>query len=101
MSKSSNVVKPMDIIGKFGADPLRYYLMREGGFGRDGDFTWEHFIERYNGDLANGIGNLVARTIGMWRRVIRIASSTLLRRLSPHHKYLLLQTDYLKNFPQT
>ncbi|HPW46080.1 MAG TPA: methionine--tRNA ligase [bacterium] len=69
MSKSlGNVVKPMDIIGKFGADPLRYYLMREGGFGRDGDFTWEHFIERYNGDLANGIGNLVARTIGMATR---------------------------------
>jgi len=42
--------------------------MREGGFGRDGDFTWEHFIERYNGDLANGIGNLVARTIGMATR---------------------------------
>jgi methionyl-tRNA synthetase len=69
MSKSlGNIVKPMDIIEKFGADPLRYYLMREGGFGRDSDFTWEHFIERYNGDLANGIGNLVARTIGMAAR---------------------------------
>ncbi|MBT3181197.1 MAG: methionine--tRNA ligase [Deltaproteobacteria bacterium] len=69
MSKSlGNVVTPMDIIDKFGADPLRYYLMREGGFGRDGDFTWEHFIDRYNGDLANGIGNLVARTIGMATR---------------------------------
>lgn len=66
MSKSlGNVVTPMDIIDKYGADPLRYYLMREGGFGRDGDFTWEHFIERYNGDLANGIGNLVSRTAGM------------------------------------
>jgi len=69
MSKSlGNVVTPMDVIDKFGADPLRFYLMREGGFGRDSDFTWEHFIERYNGDLANGIGNLVARTIGMAKK---------------------------------
>ena len=66
MSKSlGNVVTPMDVVDEYGADPLRYYLLREGGFGRDSDFTWEHFIERYNGDLANGIGNLVARTIGM------------------------------------
>ena len=69
MSKSlGNVVTPMDVIDRFGADPLRFYLMREGGFGRDSDFTWEHFIERYNGDLANGIGNLVSRTIGMAKK---------------------------------
>ncbi len=69
MSKTlGNVVTPMDVIEAYGADPLRYYLLREGGFGRDGDFTWEHFIERYNGDLANGIGNLVSRTIGMASR---------------------------------
>lgn len=66
MSKTlGNVVTPMDVIVRFGPDPLRYYLMREGGFGRDADFTWDHFIERYNGDLANGLGNLVSRTIGM------------------------------------
>jgi methionyl-tRNA synthetase len=80
MSKSlGNVVTPMDVIDRFGADPLRFYLMREGGFGRDSDFTWEHFIERYNGDLANGIGNLVARTIGMAKKyqdgIIRPPSS--------------------------
>ncbi|MFA4874832.1 MAG: methionine--tRNA ligase [bacterium] len=69
MSKTlGNVVTPMDVIAKFGPDPLRYYLLREGGFGRDADFTWEHFIERYNGDLANGIGNLVSRTMGMATR---------------------------------
>lgn len=66
MSKTlGNVVTPLDVIKRYGADPLRYYLMREGGFGRDGDFTWENFIKRYNGDLANGLGNLVARTVGM------------------------------------
>lgn len=69
MSKTlGNVVTPMDVVERFGADPLRYYLMREGGFGRDADFTWEHFIARYNGDLANGIGNLVSRTVGMAAR---------------------------------
>jgi len=69
MSKTlGNVVTPMDVIDRYGADSLRYYLLREGGFGRDGDFTWDHFIERYNGDLANGIGNLVARMVGMATR---------------------------------
>jgi methionyl-tRNA synthetase len=66
MSKTlGNIVSPLDVANKFGADTLRYYLMREGSFGRDADFTWEHFIARYNGDLANGIGNLVSRTVGM------------------------------------
>lgn len=69
MSKTlGNVVTPMDVVGRFGADSLRYYLLREGGFGRDADFTWDHFIARYNGDLANGIGNLVSRTVGMAER---------------------------------
>lgn len=66
MSKSlGNIVTPLDIIDTWGADALRYYLLREGGFGRDGDFTWENFILRYQSDLANGLGNLLARTLGM------------------------------------
>ncbi|MBI4212322.1 MAG: methionine--tRNA ligase, partial [Deltaproteobacteria bacterium] len=66
MSKSlGNVVTPLDVVDKYGADALRYYLLREGSFGGDSDFTWEQFINRYNGDLANGLGNLVSRTIGM------------------------------------
>lgn len=81
MSKTlGNVVTPMDVIDRFGADPLRYYLLREGSFGRDADFTWDHFIARYNGDLANGIGNLVSRTVGMAARYqggsIRPAAAT-------------------------
>ncbi|MBU0505849.1 methionine--tRNA ligase, partial [bacterium] len=72
MSKSlGNVVRPLDVIETypdFGADAVRYYLMRGSSFGDDGDFTWESFIERYNADLANGFGNLVSRTMGMvWR----------------------------------
>ncbi len=66
MSKTlGNVVNPLELAQRFGADPLRYYLLRENSFGSDGNFTWEQFIERYNGDLANGIGNLVSRTAGM------------------------------------
>lgn len=69
MSKSlGNVVTPLDIVEKypdFGSDALRYYLMRTSSFGDDGDFTWEDFILRYNSDLANGVGNLVSRTLGM------------------------------------
>lgn len=66
MSKSlGNVVRPMEVVDQYGADALRYYLLRQGPFSHDIDFTWENFTARYNGDLANGIGNLVSRTVGM------------------------------------
>jgi len=67
MSKSvGNVVDPFELVKKYGTDPVRYYLLREIASAQDGDFTYEKFEERYNGDLANGLGNLVARvsTIG-------------------------------------
>ena len=66
MSKTvGNMVTPMEIVHQYGADALRYYLLRASSFGSDSDFTWDDFIRRYNGDLANGLGNLVARTLGM------------------------------------
>lgn len=62
MSKSlGNVIDPFDLVQKYGMDPVRYYLLREIPSGEDGDFSYEKFEQRYNGDLANGLGNLVSR----------------------------------------
>ncbi|MBU0728096.1 class I tRNA ligase family protein, partial [Patescibacteria group bacterium] len=62
MSKTlGNVVDPLELQEKYGTDPLRYYLLREIPVGRDGDFSDKLFIERYNSDLANNLGNLVNR----------------------------------------
>jgi methionyl-tRNA synthetase len=62
MSKTiGNVVDPIEMAEKYGTDALRYYLLREIPVGRDGDFSDKLFIERYNSDLANNLGNLVNR----------------------------------------
>ncbi|MBI4990514.1 methionine--tRNA ligase [Candidatus Gottesmanbacteria bacterium] len=62
MSKTlGNVVDPIEMIKKYGTDPLRYYLLREIPSYSDGDFSERRFKEIYNADLANGLGNLVAR----------------------------------------
>lgn len=62
MSKSiGNVVDPLAIVDRYGLDAMRYYLLREIPSGRDGDFNDELFVQRYNSDLANNLGNLVNR----------------------------------------
>lgn len=66
MSKSrGNVVSPSDMIGEFGVDAYRYFLLRDVPFGLDGNFSEEAIIKRFNGDLANDLGNLVYRTLTM------------------------------------
>lgn len=66
MSKTvGNVIDPFFLIEKYGADAVRYYLLREIPSGEDGDFSYEKFEQRYNGELANGIGNLVARVAAL------------------------------------
>ena len=69
MSKTiGNIVDPVDLAGFFGADALRYLLLREIAFDRDGDFTVELFVRRYNAELANDLGNLFSRTLSMTHR---------------------------------
>ena len=66
MSKSrGNAVYPMDLINRYGVDSVRYYLAKELPLGNDGLFSYDRFIERYNTELANDLGNLVSRSISM------------------------------------
>jgi methionyl-tRNA synthetase len=66
MSKSlGNIVDPFKLTEKYGADAVRYFLLREIPSTEDGDFTEEKFEKRYNSDLASGLGNLTSRVITM------------------------------------
>ena len=66
MSKSiGNVINPLELVNKYSLEPVRYFLMREIPFDNDGNFSHKQFEERYQGDLANGIGNLTNRILTM------------------------------------
>ncbi|RYE10755.1 MAG: methionine--tRNA ligase [Hyphomicrobiales bacterium] len=66
MSKSlGNVVDPFGVVDEFGADPVRYYFLREISWGQDGDWGREKFVNRNNADLANNFGNLAQRSLSM------------------------------------
>lgn len=93
MSKTlGNVVDPFDLVEKYGVEALRFYLLREIPSWGDGDFSLKRFRELYNGELANGLGNLVAR-------VARLASDTSLN-LPPKKNFTFkkIVADNLKNF---
>ena len=105
MSKSrGNVVDPYAMVDQFGADAFRYFLLREIPFGQDGDFSHESFIGRINSDLANGLGNLLSRTVTLIQRCcqgivpsshpsevteleteLQAAAESLIQETMPHH----------------
>ncbi len=66
MSKTAGTAVSLEsAMERHGTDALRYFLLREVGFEADGNFTWDRFDERYVADLADGLGNLVSRTLAM------------------------------------
>ena len=66
MSKTTGTaVDPFEVTAKYGVDPLRYYLLREVPFFRDGSFVWDNLDARYHRELGNDLGNLLNRTVSM------------------------------------
>ncbi|KAG9439702.1 hypothetical protein H6P81_019867 [Aristolochia fimbriata] len=69
MGKSlGNTLEPKDLVNRFGSDAVRYFFLREVEFGNDGDYSEERFINTVNGHLANTIGNLLNRTLGLMKK---------------------------------
>ncbi len=101
MSKSiGNVIDPLDMVeslhskvGSLAVDAIRYFLLREIPSGSDGDFSWTKFKDRYNGELANGLGNLI-------QRVATLVESNLMGELTFGNKELGIKnkgdTEYEK-----
>jgi methionyl-tRNA synthetase len=58
-------IPPRQLVDHFGVDAYRYYFLSEIQFGQDGSFSWESMVDRYNADLANGLGNLASRVLAM------------------------------------
>jgi len=78
MSKSlGNVVDPFSVVKTYGTDPVRYFLLREIPSDEDGDFSEDQLKKRYQGDLANGLGNFVARVVTLGEQLSPLAGGTI------------------------
>lgn len=62
---TGNIIDPYELIKDFSADAVRFYFLKEVSFGKDGDYSKEHFINKINSDLANNLGNLLNRTLNL------------------------------------
>jgi methionyl-tRNA synthetase len=69
ISKSGRTVDPLELVARYGADAVRYYLLRHVRTDRDGDFSPERFIEAHDSELGNGLGNLASRLLGAAERI--------------------------------
>lgn len=93
MSKSiGNVINPFDLVKEYGTDALRYYLLKEIPPFDDGDFTIARFKEVYNADLANGLGNLVARVA----KLCETSDYTLMGSVNRKVEHVLSDETYTK-----
>jgi len=89
ISKSiGNVIDPFELVEKYKTDPVRYFLLREFSSTEDGDFNIKRLEERYNSDLANGLGNLVSRVLTLSEKVKIVSSKGLSKEIkSTQEKY--------------
>ncbi len=97
MSKSvGNVVDPKEIADTYGIDEFRYFLLREVPFGSDGDFSHKALISRINSDLANDLGNLLNRLMGMSEKYFNSHISS--NKVSDYYKEQIHQSNkFLEN----
>ena len=89
ISKSAGTaIAPNEITDKYGTDALRYYVLAKIHPWEDSDFTWQKFNETYNADLANGLGNLVARVAKLAEKVAQFDPSTSSGQVAEQNKFL-------------
>lgn len=91
---TGNVVDPFQVVEKYGVDPVRYFLLREIPSGEDGDFSFAKLEQRYNADLANGLGNLVQRVATLIENNL---GGELIYQTANEDKTIIAKINYLKD----
>lgn len=82
MGKSlGNTLDPFSLVEKYGSDAVRYYFLKEIELGEDGDFNEIRFVNTLNADLANDLGNLLNRSLGMLKKILQRSFTPLLKQI--------------------